>query len=201
MSHVCITFDRWLGGSTRDEARKKLVGYQEICCHMIFDIKMTVLVRKAHLVGGSFGPLKQYLGATIKIHTNGEGSESWAMSLNEYVKTAVAVVVKDLDKQGLKLKSKAYRPYDSNYKPELDVTEELDDDGVARFQGYIGMFCRMIELGCIDIMTEVSQLSRFQAMPRRAPGGMLLNICIPEETPYYVHGFPSLMNKDTTGSF
>ena len=33
------------------------------------------------------------------------------------------------------------------------------------------------------------------------PGGMLLNIRIPEETPYYVHGLPSLMNKDTTGLF
>ena len=30
---------------------------------------------------------------------------------------------------------------------------------------------------------------------------MLLNICIPEETPHYVHGFSSLMNKDMTGSF
>ena len=113
----------------------------------------------------SLGPLKQYLGTTIKIHTNGEGSESWAMSSNDYVRATVAEVVEDLDKQGLKLKGKAYQPYNSNYKPELDVTEELDDDGVAKFQGYVGTFCWMIEFGCIDIMTEVSQLSSFQAMP------------------------------------
>ena len=113
----------------------------------------------------SLGPPKQYIGATIKIHTNGEGSESWAMSSNEYVKATVPEVVEDLDKQGLKLKGKAHRPYDSNYKPELDVTEELDDEGVAKFQGYIGTFRWMIELGHIDIMTEVSQLSSFQAMP------------------------------------
>ena len=48
----------------------------------------------------SLGPPKQYLGATIKIHTNGEGSESWAMSSNDYVRAAVAEVVEDLDKQG-----------------------------------------------------------------------------------------------------
>ena len=90
-----------------------------------------------HLKKGSLGPPKQYLGTTIKIHTNGEGSESWAMLSNEYVKAAVAEVVEDLDKQGLNQKGKVYRPYDSNYKPELDVTEELDDDGVAQFQGYI----------------------------------------------------------------
>ena len=41
---VHVTFDRWLGGSTRDEVKKKLVGYQEIRCHMIFDIKMAGLV-------------------------------------------------------------------------------------------------------------------------------------------------------------
>ena len=52
MSHVHITFDKWLGGPTRDEAKKKLVGYQEIHCHMIFDIKMAGLVHKACLVGG-----------------------------------------------------------------------------------------------------------------------------------------------------
>ena len=321
MSCVCIAFDRWLGGSTRDEVKKKLVGYQEIRCHMIFHIKMAGLACKARLVGGShttdtpssityssvvscdsiriafliaalndldimaadirnaylnapchekiwtmaspefgtdcgaiflftralyglksagaawraffvqaltmlgfqsthsdsdvyiraqtkpdsmdyyemllvyidnilvlshdtkpimdvisaqfhlkkdsLGPPKQYLGATIEIHTNGEGSESWAMSSDEYVKAAVAEVVEDLDKEGLKLKGKAYRPYDSNYNPELDVTEELDDDGVAKFQGSIGMFHWMIELGRINIMTKVSQLSSFQAMPRR----------------------------------
>ena len=61
-----------------------------------------------HLKKDSLGPLKQYLGATIKIHTNGEGSESLAMSSNEYVKAAVAEVVEDLDKQGLKLKGKAH---------------------------------------------------------------------------------------------
>ena len=120
-----------------------------------------------HLKKDSLGPPKQYLGTTIKIHTNGEGSECWAMSSNEYKKAAAAEVVEDLDKQGLKLKGKTHRPYDSNYKPELDVTEELDDEGVAKFQGYIGTFHWMIELGHINTMTKVSQFSSFQAMPRR----------------------------------
>ena len=134
-----------------------------LCSHMTID----GISAQFHLKKDSLGPPKQYLGTTIKIHTDGEGSESWTMSSNEYMKAAVAEVVEDLDKQGLKLKGKAYRPYDSNYKPELDVTEELDDNGVAKFQAYIGMFHWMIELGCIDIMTKVSQLSSFRAMPQR----------------------------------
>ena len=89
------------------------------------------------------------------------------MSLDEYVRAAVNEVVEGLEKCDLKLKGKAFRPFDSSYCPELDVTEELDDVGVAKFQGYIGTFRWMIELGRLDILTEVSQLSSFQAMPRK----------------------------------
>ena len=108
----------------------------------------------------------QYLEATIKIYTDDDGYESWAMSSDEYVKAAVAEVIEDLDMQGLKLKGKAYQPYESGYRPEMDVMEELDEAGVAKFQGFIGTFCWMVELGPMDIYTEVSQLLSFQAMPR-----------------------------------
>ena len=48
----------------------------------------------------------QYLGAMIKIFTDCEGSESWAMSLDEYVKMVVNEVVEGLDKHNLKLKGR-----------------------------------------------------------------------------------------------
>ena len=48
----------------------------------------------------------------------------------------------------------------------MDVMEELNEAGVAKFQGFIGMFCWMVELEQIDIYTEVSQLSIFKAIPR-----------------------------------
>jgi hypothetical protein len=52
MKAVGIAFERWREG-TLDEARsgKKLVGFQEIKCHMIFDIKMD-FTRKARFVAG-----------------------------------------------------------------------------------------------------------------------------------------------------
>ena len=108
----------------------------------------------------------QYLGATVKIYTDQDGCECWAMSSDDYVKAAIAEVVEDLENKGLKLKCKGFRPFESAYRPELDVTEELDETGVAKFQGFIGTFQWMIELGRMDILTEVSQLSSFQAMPR-----------------------------------
>ena len=54
MSKVRVAFERWDEG-TLEEARsgKKLIGYQEIGCHMIFDIKMDGdFTRKARLVAG-----------------------------------------------------------------------------------------------------------------------------------------------------
>ena len=45
------------------------------------------------------------------------------------------------------------------------MTPELNEASVAKFQGFIGTFQRMTELGRVDILTEVSQLSSFQAMP------------------------------------
>ena len=89
----------------------------------------------------------QYLGATIKIYTDDDGYKSWAMSSDDYAKAAVAKVVEDLDRRGLKLKGKAYWPYESGYRPEMDVMEELDEAGVEKFQGFIGTFCWMVELG------------------------------------------------------
>ena len=50
MKRIGVAVKTWDGGNTREEARAKLVGYQEIRCHMIFDIKMHGLVRKAILV-------------------------------------------------------------------------------------------------------------------------------------------------------
>ena len=88
------------------------------------------------------------------------------MSSYDYVKAVIAEVMEDLEKKGLKLKGKAFRPFESAYRPGINVTEELDETGVAKFQGFIGTFQWMIELGHMDILTEVSQLSSFQAMPR-----------------------------------
>jgi hypothetical protein len=57
-------------------------------------------------------------------------------------------------------------PFPSNWKPELDVTEELDDKKVSRFRQLIGILRWAVELGRLDIYYEVSVLSQFQAMPR-----------------------------------
>jgi len=62
------------------------------------------------------------------------------------------------------------RPTRHSLLPEIDVTPALDEERTNRFHQLIGILRWAIELGRIDILTEVSCLS--QHLPeteRRAP--------------------------------
>ena len=66
-----------------------------------------------------------------------------------------------------KLKTTARNPFPTGYKPELDLTPELNDELGLRFLQLIGILRWAIEIGRIDIFVELSQLSQHQALPRR----------------------------------
>ena len=57
------------------------------------------------------------------------------------------------------------RPYSSSFGPELDVTEELGEELTNRYHQLIGVLRWSIELGRIDILTEVSCLSQHLSSP------------------------------------
>lgn len=63
--------------------------------------------------------------------------------------------------------------YPEKYRPEIDISEELSDDLVNRYQQYIGMLRWAIELGRIDIHVKVSKLSSFSCNPRFGQGSCL----------------------------
>lgn len=53
MKNVHPAFEHWDEGAIEDARNgKKLVGYQEIACHMVFDIKMDFIKRLAMLQVG-----------------------------------------------------------------------------------------------------------------------------------------------------
>ena len=91
------------------------------------------------------------------------------MSSKAYLKNALKVVEALMaeDNPDAKLKTTAKNPFPSGYKPELDVTTELNDTLASRFLQLIGILRWAIELGRLDIFVEVSQLSQHQAMPRQ----------------------------------
>ena len=50
MARVRVAFEKWDGGSTAEDAKRKLINWQFVKTHMIFDVRIDGLVRKARLV-------------------------------------------------------------------------------------------------------------------------------------------------------
>ena len=58
-------------------------------------------------------------------------------------------------------------PLEKGDHPELDTSDELDEDGIKKYQSLIGALQRAVTLGCFDIMTAVMTLSSFHVSPRQ----------------------------------
>eukprot|EP00978_Attheya_sp_CCMP212_P041596 scaffold240551_cov67-Attheya_sp.AAC.3 len=54
-----------------------------------------------------------------------------------------------------------------DYRPELEISEELGSEEASYDQSQIGILRSMVELGSDDIITEVSMLATQMAMPRQ----------------------------------
>jgi len=96
-----------------------------------------------------------------------DGQEVWATSPKTYVKNLILVVEHLLaeDGEGYILKLNARNPFPSGYKPELNITEELDQMLASRYMQLIGILHWAIEIGHINIFLETSLLSQYQANP------------------------------------
>ena len=57
-------------------------------------------------------------------------------------------------------------PFPMKYKAEIDISAECDEDKANYFQSIIGVLRWMVEIGRVDISTEVSILSSYLAYPR-----------------------------------
>jgi hypothetical protein len=110
-----------------------------------------------------------YLGADIEKIQLKDGQEIWASSPRTYVRNAIKTVeaLFDEDGEGYALKNHVKDPFPNNYKPELDVSDELGPELLSRYLQLIGICRWAIELGRIDIFHEVALLSQYQANPRK----------------------------------
>ena len=57
-------------------------------------------------------------------------------------------------------------PLEKGDHPELDTGDELDEEGIKKYQSLIGSLQWAVTLGRLDIMTSVMSLSSFRACPR-----------------------------------
>ena len=114
----------------------------------------------------SIGPPSIYLGGKVKKVTLENGASAWSFSSSQYVQAAVKNVEEYLAKSGKKLPARSKTPFSSNYRPEVDITKELDGVSASYYMSLIGVLRWMVELGRVDIAVEVSLMSSHMAMPR-----------------------------------
>ena len=114
----------------------------------------------------SVGPPNLYLGGKVSKVRLANGVEAWAFSSSQYVQAAVRNVEDYLVKHGMKLKKNVRAPFTTDYRPEIDGSKELDDEGASYYQSLIGILRWIVELGRIDVGVEASMLSSCMALPR-----------------------------------
>ncbi len=77
-----------------------------------------------------------YLGAETEKFQVEDGREVWSFKSEQYVRNAVQTVKDLLEDDGRELKGgqrKHKGPLPPSYKPELDITDECDDDKASRY--------------------------------------------------------------------
>jgi hypothetical protein len=108
-----------------------------------------------------------YLGAKLNKIVMPNGVVAWGMSSSKYVQAAVQNVQEYLKKNGdSKLKKKESSTFEATYRADIDESPVLGPETANYFQSQIGILRWCVELGRIDIITEVSMLSTFMCMPR-----------------------------------
>jgi hypothetical protein len=116
---------------------------------------------------GSMGDPNFYLGAKVQQTKLPNGVYAWGMSSSKYIQAAVWNI-KDYNaktRPGVKLAKCASGPFPTGYIPELDTTPELNDKDATFYQSQIGVLHWCVELGRVDIITEVLTLSSHLALP------------------------------------
>jgi Reverse transcriptase (RNA-dependent DNA polymerase) len=116
----------------------------------------------------SIGDPDIYLGSKLRKVTMPNGVEAWMISPTKYIREAIKSVERHLEKEyGSKLPKRVSGPLPTGYRPEMDITQGLEGDESSYYQSQIGVLRWMVELGRIDIITEVSSLASCLALPRR----------------------------------
>jgi hypothetical protein len=111
-----------------------------------------------------------YLGAKLKETQLPNGVMVWGLSPSKYVIQAVKNCQLHLTEKlagRYSILARADNPFPVDYDPSTDSSDILDPDCSLFYQHLIGVMRWMVELGCIDIATEVSVLSSYLACPRK----------------------------------
>jgi hypothetical protein len=164
--------DLWMKEETRPDDGVKYWAYiliyvdDILCVHQDPRMSLAQIDKYFKMEPGSIMEPTFYLGAKLKKTVMPNGVAAWGMSSSKYVQAGVQNVQEYLKENGdRKLKKKAYAPFEATYRAEIDESPVLGPEMANYFQSQIGILGWCVELGRIDIITEVSMLSTFLCMP------------------------------------
>ena len=172
--------DIWMRPATKNDGEEY---YEYIICYVddVLGLSMdaTALMKEIQkdfkFKKDRVAPPEMYLGAYLEKKIL-NGKEVWTMCSKDYIKMAVENIQSRLKEDGKGLTNRATTPMINDYYPELDESNELDDEKITFYQEIIGMMRWAIEIGRVDINMEVSLLSSYQASPRLGHLDQLLHI-------------------------
>jgi hypothetical protein len=124
----------------------------------------------------SVGPPSIYLGNKVTKITLENDVTCWAFSSSQYVQAAVANLEQYLKERNRSLPKRATSPFQGEYRPEVDVSPELNTVDAAYYQSLIGVLRWIVELGRVDITCEVSEMASMMALPREGHLDQVFNI-------------------------
>ena len=115
----------------------------------------------------SIGPPDIYLGNKVTQVTLDNDVVAWSLSSSQYVQNAVNNVEAYLKRNNLSLPKRTTAPFSTGYRPETDVSPELDPIMAAYYQSLIGILRWIVELGRVDLTVETSLMASHMALPRQ----------------------------------
>ena len=121
-----------------------------------------------HMKPESMGDPDIYLGCKLRLHiVKGTGAQAWLQSPSKYIQEAVKNAEVYYEKEyNSKFPTRVSSPFATGYRPEMDITKELNTEEANYYQSQIGVLRWIVEIGRIDIITEVSLLASQMALPR-----------------------------------
>ena len=138
-------------------------------------ITMRLIAKDFKFKKDEIKPPEIYLGARLE-RKELHGQNMWTMTSVDYLKAAIKNLEERLEKKGKKLSTKTDVPMTQDYRPELDESQELDTEGITKYQELIGILRWAVGIGRVDILTELSILSPYQTAPREGHLERLINI-------------------------
>ena len=127
----------------------------------------------------SIGDPDIYLGAKVNKTTLVNGTWYWSMIPFKYIQEAVQnceQALRDTYGGPYKFPKKTHNPFPMGYKPETDLTTPLSPELASYYKSLIGNMCWMVEIGRIDIATDVSLLSSHNAYLREGNFETVLHV-------------------------